>query len=97
MGGIIVIFIFIRRLVRSFKINLLNINPLYFIQFFILAIFIKEIINPFLKNTISWLNIRFRPRCNSIIIIYVFFLLISLITVLIICEKTEGPLKRLNL
>ena len=92
--GIIVIFAYLRRLVQPIKINLLR-SSIVYTRLFLLRgpIGLRTLL---LSSTIheTWTDARFFFRNLALVLLMVVYLLLALLSVYRLCEKQEGPMKR---
>ena len=94
LGGIIVIFAYLRRLVQPIKINLLRNSIVYTGLLIIRGPMRLSTLLFSLTRHETWADTRFFSRSLSLIFIMVLYLLLALLSVYRLCEKQEGPMKR---
>ena len=94
VGGIIVIFAYLSRLIQLSKINLLNIYTTFFILVRAIVITFMFFLLENCCPQVYWLSSGFVKSNVPLIIFSVLYLLVGLISVYRLCQKTEGPIKR---
>jgi len=94
VGGIIVIFLYLTRLISSFKIKPWKITLLEFRGLARVVIFLSPLEATLFTAKKRFLRARFHYQRCTLIFFLIFYLLIALILVFKLCQKQEGPLKR---
>jgi len=95
VGGIIVLFIYITRLINSSNIRLLIIliTPLTFLLITGVLVWVSFIW--FIPARFLWVRECLNFSLLRLVLFLVLYLLVSLLTVCRLCQKNEGPIKSL--
>ena len=94
LGGIIVIFAYLSRLVQPIKINLLR-SSIVLAGLLLLGgpIRLRALLLNLTRHE-TWTDTRFFFRNLALVVFMVVYLLLALLSVYRLCEKQEGPMKR---
>jgi len=90
-----VIFAYLRRLVQPMKINLLRTSVMGMALLILGGPAVLRTLFFRLVGHETWTDTRFFFRNLSLIVIIVVYLLLALLRVYRLCEKQEGPMKRI--
>jgi len=95
VGGIIVLFIYITRLINSSNIKLLTILITPLISLLIIGVFVWVLFTWFISTRFLWIRECLNFSLLRLVLFLVLYLLVSLLTVCRLCQKNEGPIKSL--
>ena len=94
LGGIIVIFVYLRRLVQSIKINLLRTQAPFLLGITLLIISSSWTLGVGSSHKRAWVETGYLCSRRGLLLFIVAYLLGALLRVYRLCEKHEGPIKR---